>query len=64
MTQLGNSVARIVLLFIYWLYWVFLCCAGFSLVEASRGYSLVAMHRLLIEVASLVEEHRLPSAQA
>ena len=30
-----------------------------SLVAASRGYSLVAMHRLLIAVASLVAEHRL-----
>ena len=30
------------------------CCAGFSLIVTSRGYSLVAMHRLLIAVASLV----------
>ena len=30
------------------------CCAGFSLVEASRGYSLVAVLRLLIVVASPV----------
>ena len=30
------------------------CCMGFSLVAASGGYSLVAMHRLLIAVASLV----------
>ena len=35
-------------------------CAGFSLVVASRGYSLVAMRRLLIAVASLIlEVHRL-----
>ena len=27
---------------------------GFALVAASRGYSLVAVHRLLIAVASLV----------
>ena len=32
---------------------------GFFLVAASRGYSLVAVHRLLIAVASLVAEHRL-----
>ena len=29
------------------------CCVGFSLVAESRGYSLVAVHRLLISVASL-----------
>ena len=34
------------------------CCAYFPLVEASRGYSLVAVHGLLISVAFLVE-HRL-----
>ena len=34
------------------------CCTGFSLVAVSRGYSLVAMHRLLIVVASLVVEHK------
>ena len=32
------------------------CGAGFSLVSASRGYSLVAVHWLLIVVASLVVE--------
>ena len=32
---------------------------GFSLVVASGGYSLVAVHRLLIAVASLVAEPRL-----
>ena len=37
-----------------------LCCyLDFFLVVASRGYSLVAVHRLLIAVASLVAEHRL-----
>ena len=34
-------------------------CVGFSLVVASMGYSLVAVHGLLIEVASLVAEHGL-----
>ena len=33
--------------------------AGFSLFEASGGYSVVSMHRLLSEVASPVVEHRL-----
>ena len=37
-------------LFIFWLRWVFV---------AVRGLSLVAVHGLLIVVASLVEEHRL-----
>ena len=31
------------------------CCVGFSLVVASRGYSLAAVHGLVIAVASLVE---------
>ena len=35
------------------------CCVGFSLVVASRGYSLVTVHGLLILVASLVAEHKL-----
>ena len=35
------------------------CCMGFSLVAVSRGYSVVAMHRLLTVLASLVSEHRL-----
>ena len=37
-----------------------LCCfLGFSLVVASRGYPPVVVCRLLIVVASLVEEHGL-----
>ena len=51
--------------------WVFIIylfifgCAGFllllrvSLVVATRGYSLVAVHGLLIVVASLTVEHEL-----
>ena len=35
------------------------CCSGFSLVLASRGYSLVAVRRPLIEMASLLAEHGL-----
>ena len=43
-------------LFIYLLFAVLglRCCLGFSLVAASRGYSLVAEHGLLIVVASLL----------
>ena len=33
------------------------CCEYFSLVAASTGYSLVTGCRLLIAVASLVEDH-------
>ena len=36
------------------------CSLGFlPLVSKSGGYSLVAVHRLLVVVASLVAEHRL-----
>ena len=50
-------------LFIYFIY-AFLavlglhCCVGFSLFAESGSYSLVAVCRLLIVVASLVAEHR------
>ena len=40
------------------------CCTGFSLVLASGIYSLIAMHGLLIEAASLAAEHRLQSVWA
>jgi len=36
----------------------FLYCVGFSLVVESRDNSLVAVHRLLTDVASPVAEHR------
>ena len=36
-----------------------LCCEDFSLAAANKSYSLVAVHELLIVVASLVAEHRL-----
>ena len=34
-------------------------CVDFSLVSASRGYSLVVVHSLPIALASLVAEHRI-----
>ena len=40
------------------------CCAGVSLVGASRGYSLVVVPGLLTVVASLVERHSLYIAWA
>ena len=42
----------------FWLRWVFVAACELSLVAVSEGYSLVAVHALLTEVASLVEEHR------
>ena len=35
------------------------CCAGFSLVATRGGYSLVAVYRFLIAVASLIGKHEL-----
>ena len=35
------------------------CCAGFPLVAVNMGYSLVAVHELLIAVTALVAEHGL-----
>ena len=47
-------------LFLYfWLCWVFVAVHRLSLVAASRSYSLVMVHRLLIAVASFVVEHGL-----
>ena len=46
------------ILFYFWLPWVFIAACGLSLVAVSRGYS-VAVHGLLIAVASLVAEHGL-----
>ena len=52
----------LILIFILFTYFLIVpglrCSVGFSLVVASRGYSLVEVCRLLIAVASLVE-HRL-----
>ena len=43
--------------FIYfWLLWVFVAVQGLSLVTMSRGYSIAAVRRLLITLASLVAE--------
>ena len=43
-------------LFIFWLHWVFIAACGLSLVVASWGYSLAAVHGLLIVTASPVAE--------
>ena len=50
---------QIIYLHVYfWLCWIIVAACGLSLAAASGGYSLVAAHRLLVAVASLVE-HRL-----
>ena len=47
-------------IFIYlWLHWIFVAVCGLSLVIASRGLLFIAVHWLLIVVASLVVEHGL-----
>ena len=43
----------------FWLHWVFIAVRGLSLVVVSGGLLFVAVHRLLIAVASLVAEHGL-----
>ena len=46
--------------FLYlWRLWAFVAARGLSLVVATRGYSLVAVHGVFIAVASLVAEPRL-----
>ena len=45
-------------LFLFWLCWVFITARGLSLV-VSGGYSLAAVHGLLIVATSLVGEHGL-----
>ena len=55
----GLCFYNFVFLSLFWVVLCLHCCMGFSLPAASRGYSLVAVHRLLTAVASLVVEHRL-----
>ena len=67
-TQQSHSVIHIcilILLQILFFYDLFLavlgllCCMGFSLLSASRGYCLAVLLGLLIAVDSLVAEHGL-----
>ena len=46
-------------LFYFWLHWVFVAAHRPSLVGSERGLLFVAVLRLLIAVASHVEEHGL-----
>ena len=43
----------------FWLFWGRLCCAGFSLVMVSGGYSPAVVCRLLVAAASFVAERGL-----
>ena len=43
----------------FWLCGIVIAAHRLSLVAVSVGYSLIAVHGLLISVASLVAEHRL-----
>ena len=43
----------------FWLCWIFVAACRLFLIAESRDYCLVAVHRLLIAVASLVVELRL-----
>ena len=45
--------------FYFWLRWVFVAAHSLSLVVASRGLLFVAVHGLIIAVASLIVEHGL-----
>ena len=51
-------------IFIYLVVLSFHCCTGFSLVVVSKGYSLAAVSRLFIAVASLSVGHRLWGTRA
>ena len=46
-------------LFYFWLCRVFVAVCRLPLASESRDYCLLAMHRFLIAVATLVAEHRL-----
>ena len=50
--SLGVYLGRSTFTFYLWLHWVFVAWHGLSLVAASRGYSPVAVLRLLTAVAS------------
>ena len=43
----------------FWLRWIFVAVHGVALVAESRGYSIVAVHGLLTELASLVTKQGL-----
>ena len=52
-----------VFFFLMWLHEVFTAMHRFTLVAISRGYSLFAVHELLIAEASLIAEHGLQACE-
>ena len=51
-------------IYLFWWCWVFVAVHRLSLDPATIGYSLIAVHRLPIVLASLTEGHRLCGAGA
>ena len=47
------------LLLLFWLHWVFIAARGLFSSCGGRGLLVIAVHELLIAVASLVAEHGL-----
>ena len=62
--NLERDVFKILFIYHFWLNWVFAAVCGLSLVAASQGCSLVAVHRLLIAGAPLAAERGLQGTQA
>ena len=57
---LRNAIFNFLKIIVFIYFCLFLhCCEGFSLVAASRGYSVVVVCGLLISVASLVAKQEL-----
>ena len=54
-----NSLLLLYSFILFLAVWGLRCCVGFSLLEATGGYSLVVVHGLLITLVSLVAEHGL-----
>ena len=50
------NTSILLLLLFFWLCWVFIAMHGLSSIAASRNYSLVAVHGLLIVMAFLAVE--------
>ena len=48
---------KIFYLFYFWLHWVFVAARGLFSGCGEQGLLFVAVHRLLVAVASLVAEH-------
>ena len=58
-TDLPSRIREGFILITFGPYWIFTAVWAFSLVVASGGYSLVAVHGLFIAVTSLAVEHGL-----